>query len=627
MSALTAIIQLLYTIPSFLLYFLTVAIVIIAWHNLKSSFFQFYLFEFVMNMLTFVNVVHSIRLPSSACADCFLFEYFQADGRSTSSFLNQLQYAMQFHMACVQYTTTAVVAINRLTITWNTELWERRWRRGSWIVMIIIFTAPFALTYPVFQHEAFFRYDVTVDRFSISSEYKSSTMFAWLVPIMAISAGITMLINIFNYFKFRKLENKPQGLETSLLTITFFASLPQILGAALSVLMTQATRDSMLFRGTNIALPYVSDLLTLIHPYLLLVFCKKPISGDPSPYAVLTLINTFLILVSSQELILVRFSATMWLFLFMMAYSIPSLILYFLTAYVVIKFWKTLKSSFFLWYIFDFVMNILTTCLTLVTLKVSSVTCHDCLLAPFYRLLEGTLVSNFLYAMMYHMSYVQNCTTAIVSLNRLTIILNHYTFEPLWTKYSFLLMIAVSVLPFFPTSIVFESNCTWYNRSDDSLVLKCDLPYGTLFTPLLYFQGLCIAISIISNITSAFMVRKASTEMRVKAEKNFVILISVTTFVQLSSSSISTILSAYSQTPSYAFFHTYILPIISDLFTIMHPWLLYILSKPIKRHILRDVLHVDSSSVDHSATAQPLHQPHGAGARPAKNASTTNNRF
>lgn len=226
----------------------------------------------------------------------------------------------------------------------------------------------------------------------------------------------------------------------------------------------------------------------------------------------------------------------MWFFLITLFYLIPSMILYLITVYVIIKHWKKFKSSFFVWYLLDFLMNTLTTGITFYTLKLSSVTCQTCALSSIYLMLENNFTLNIMYSLMYNMSYVQYAITSIISINRLSIIWNHFLFERLWIKYSFILIFAINLLPFINTSQLFYSTCQFGNRSDDTFVLRCDLvslfwksfkhewnhhlqPTNLLFTPLIYFQGVCTLCSLICNIKSCSIVWKASIEMKANMGK------------------------------------------------------------------------------------------------------------
>ncbi|CAO4379522.1 unnamed protein product [Caenorhabditis nigoni] len=188
-----------------------------------------------------------------------------------------------------------------------------------------------------------------------------------------------------------------------------------------------------------------------------------------------------------------------------------------------------------------------------------------------------------MYCMMYHMSYVQYAITTIISINRLTILYDHLRFEPWWRNYSFLFIFVIYFAPFISTGKLFFSECTFGNRSDGTFVLSCDLPTNVLFTPLIAFQIVCTCCAFACNITSLILVLivRASKEIKSKMETNFFYLISVTSTVLAAGAIISFILSSYPKASFYSFFHTYILPLISDLFTIMHPWLLYGLSKPV----------------------------------------------
>lgn len=77
--------------------------------------------------------------------------------------------------------------------------------------------------------------------------------------------------------------------------------------------------------------------------------------------------------------------ASVWIsFLASLTYGIPSVFLYILTIYVIIKHRKTFSSSFFILYVFDGIMNLFTYLIGFFTRRLTSITCKDCLLAPFY---------------------------------------------------------------------------------------------------------------------------------------------------------------------------------------------------------------------------------------------------
>uniref|UniRef100_A0A1I7T644 Serpentine receptor class gamma n=1 Tax=Caenorhabditis tropicalis TaxID=1561998 RepID=A0A1I7T644_9PELO len=78
---------------------------------------------------------------------------------------------MQFHMAYVQFGTTTVMAVNRATMMWFQQFFATKWKRYSGKMMFLIFILPFFANYQVFINDAYYKYDETLDRFALESEY------------------------------------------------------------------------------------------------------------------------------------------------------------------------------------------------------------------------------------------------------------------------------------------------------------------------------------------------------------------------------------------------------------------------------------------------------------------------
>uniref|UniRef100_A0A8R1DLK6 Serpentine receptor class gamma n=1 Tax=Caenorhabditis japonica TaxID=281687 RepID=A0A8R1DLK6_CAEJA len=264
-------IYIIYGAPSILLYLFTLTVIAWKWKHCNTSFYQFYIFEFFMNIVTFINGYHSIRLPNIACYDCYFADYYRRHGKS--SFANQVQYAMQFHMAYVQYLTTAVVAVNRTTLVYDSNRYEKQWRQYSSIIMFLIFMLPFLITYPVFLNDAYFQYDPTLDRFSLICSYKSSTLFRFLLPAIAMSTMVTFVANFISWRRICQIPVKTQKIEIQFVLVSAMAGGIQSFGTLITFLMLKATPGSALFEFTNMALPFVTDALTLSQPYLLLICC------------------------------------------------------------------------------------------------------------------------------------------------------------------------------------------------------------------------------------------------------------------------------------------------------------------------------------------------------------------
>ncbi|CAD60423.1 Serpentine receptor class gamma [Caenorhabditis elegans] len=265
-------ISLIYAVPSLTLYAVTVVIIILHWKNVKSSFYQFYIFEFIINTITFVNAMFSVKMPTATCAECTLHKYFQE--QSVPSFMSQFQFVIQFNMAFVQYGLTTTVAINRMSIVLYPKFFEQLWRRHGWVVMGVIFIVPFFVTYHIFLYDTYFQYNAVADKFSLASKYNIKDIFTTLSCFMVSCTVVTMISNFISYLKIRTFPFKPKNLEYNFFIVTALASAIQVLGTILTLAMKSAASDSTTYKVTNTALPYVSDALSLIQPTLLIIFCK-----------------------------------------------------------------------------------------------------------------------------------------------------------------------------------------------------------------------------------------------------------------------------------------------------------------------------------------------------------------
>ncbi|EFO97199.1 hypothetical protein CRE_04330 [Caenorhabditis remanei] len=271
-------ISMLYSIPSVVIYTLTVIIIRFKWTTIGTSFYQFYIFEYAMNMLTYFNTLLSIRFPNLIGADSRLRNFFASQNETT--FELQCQFFLQFHMAFVQYGTTTVVAINRMTIIINMEYFEKypnhfqKWRRFSWVWMILIVSIPFFVTFQVFLYDVFFKYNKASDRFDLTSGCPIFSLFSFLFYFMCGCSVITLVSNAVTFIKIRRLPIKTRKLEIQFCLVSLIAGIIQIIGTLLTLAMRNAVPNTDLFKLTNLCLPFVSDALSLAQPFVLMTFSE-----------------------------------------------------------------------------------------------------------------------------------------------------------------------------------------------------------------------------------------------------------------------------------------------------------------------------------------------------------------
>ncbi|KAF1750099.1 hypothetical protein GCK72_016645 [Caenorhabditis remanei] len=224
-------------------------------------------------------------------------------------------------------------------------------------------------------------------------------------------------------------------------------------------------------------------------------------------------------------------------------YGIPSFVLYILTFYIILRYRKTFDSSFFQLYLFDGALNLFTFLNNYFKTRIPAITGYNSFIGAFYRIIANTFLLDFTMLMNFHMAYVQYAITTLVSLNRLSVMLKYNTFEP---------------------------------------------PIDKIFSVLIPFMVISTVFSIVINIFSVTIVRNLASQVRYKAESNFIIIACITCLVQLCGAVSSFIRIQYIGSPIAVTLATYI-PFISDGLSLVQPWLLLAFSHVIRNKIIETI--------------------------------------
>ncbi|KAF1750101.1 hypothetical protein GCK72_016647 [Caenorhabditis remanei] len=176
------------------------------------------------------------------------------------------------------------------------------------------------------------------------------------------------------------------------------------------------------------------------------------------------------------------------------------------------------------------------------------------------------------------MAFLQYGITTIISLNRLTVLLNYKLFEPLWKKYCWIIILLLIFLPFLSTGAAFNypSQFTYLN-STDYYSLTTEMPLLEIYVSLIPFMIIAIIISLIANYSSFKFVKKVQLWKASKAESNFLKILSTTLVIQMIGTFLSTGMLVFEQS-DFKTNLSVIRPFVSDGLTLVQPWLLYIFS-------------------------------------------------
>ncbi|CAP35874.2 Protein CBG18415 [Caenorhabditis briggsae] len=117
------------------------------------------------------------------------------------------------------------------------------------------------------------------------------------------------------------------------------------------------------------------------------------------------------------------------------------------------------------------------------------------------------------------MAFMQYGMTTIITLNRLTVLLNFTFFEPIWKKYSWLLVIFLIFLPFLSTKVALNYDSKFsYQNSTDYFLLTSGMPVWEIYSILIPFMIVTIVTSLAANLSSFVFVKHRKLVMAYKAD-------------------------------------------------------------------------------------------------------------
>ncbi|EGT56828.1 CBN-SRG-41 protein [Caenorhabditis brenneri] len=223
-----------------------------------------------------------------------------------------------------------------------------------------------------------------------------------------------------------------------------------------------------------------------------------------------------------------------WVYILLsIIYGLPSIFLYIFSYFIIINYRKSFDSSFFNLYIFDGLFNLFTYLNGFVFFRLNSVTCDTCFLSSFYKNITG-IILKFIVAMTRHMAYVQYGTTVLISANRLSVLLKYNVLEPIWRKYTWILIVFIYFLPFLDTHRYFTHNAAMvYSDETEGYNGTTSLPVGDIFYYLLPFMVISTICSLILNVISLLFVKSVKLQTKTKVESNFLIITTITCTAQL----------------------------------------------------------------------------------------------
>ncbi|CCD64745.1 Serpentine receptor class gamma-33 [Caenorhabditis elegans] len=271
---------LLYSIPSMILYAMTVRMVSRFSKDFSRTFIQLYIVFFVFNIITFFNSFITVRIPQNTCKDCFMSFLFKSHTvLNPSWFPLNVFYFIHFYMAYAQFFLIFLTSLNRFSMIFWSATYEKAWNRAFPFVIILVIVLPVPFTYTILPSWTYYAYTETMDCYSTSSSVDRGFLYNQLLPFMATITIATAIINIASFYKLTCMTYKISIAERNLLFMSGSLFIVQLLADVNTTLNRLVVNDNNKFGiWSQIAvtlLPYISDGLTLIHPWMFLAFSTK----------------------------------------------------------------------------------------------------------------------------------------------------------------------------------------------------------------------------------------------------------------------------------------------------------------------------------------------------------------
>ncbi|CAI2356481.1 unnamed protein product [Caenorhabditis sp. 36 PRJEB53466] len=257
----------IYGFASVLLYFIADYVIVRHRKIFDSSFFQLFLYESALNLLLYSVNYFSMRVSLIASRGSVLAVFYEElDWDIFLSFV----YGMRYHMAYVQYTIIMLIALNRLTVV-KYDL-EKYWRSYCWIAILGTFLIPLINTHIVFKYTCRFAYKEAEDDYSLTTTMPVKDIYEYLLPYMVLASVLAFILNTMSYFTVQSMTTlSKKRVNANFIKLIGITCLIEIIGTAISVcLYLKFALPQWSLSFLNEILPYVSESLTLLQPWLLM---------------------------------------------------------------------------------------------------------------------------------------------------------------------------------------------------------------------------------------------------------------------------------------------------------------------------------------------------------------------
>ncbi|KAF1752255.1 hypothetical protein GCK72_018809 [Caenorhabditis remanei] len=163
-------------------------------------------------------------------------------------------------------------------IFWSST-YEKAWNRVFKYIVVFVIILPIPFTWTILVSSTYYIHTESLDCYTISTSVNREFLYNQLLPYFAIVTITTAIINIASFYRLSCMTYKISVAERNLLFVSgslFLVQLVADVNTTINRLVVNDNNKNSLWSQIAVTLlPYVSDGLTLIHPWLFLAFSTK----------------------------------------------------------------------------------------------------------------------------------------------------------------------------------------------------------------------------------------------------------------------------------------------------------------------------------------------------------------
>ncbi|CAI4223456.1 unnamed protein product [Auanema sp. JU1783] len=263
------IIQNVYGLLSIIFYIVVINLTVRERRYFNSSFVKIFVTLGVVNILSYIAIYVTVRLPQQIHQNSDLSEFFASFPFPT---VLAVAHFLTYYSCYVKNLTIVLMILNRLRSIACPFSREAIWDIHFWITVVFVLLFPLPFCYGILFNKSYYAYNRELDGYFISSHAQQDddllklTIFQCVITILCVILNLSSILILCQ----RSMSSNYKR-ELNLLSVTFLAFTFQTLTSITMAALYITPKDSMQRALAIFILPFCNDLFCLTFPYFFLI--------------------------------------------------------------------------------------------------------------------------------------------------------------------------------------------------------------------------------------------------------------------------------------------------------------------------------------------------------------------